>query len=103
MAPGCTHLNTPPPREDAVLNAKAAVLRNRNIEEIKKNGRMAWQKNREYGRRNLSELAMQRYQKILGDTMHARDFDRQKMEAMIGCSVLNKMTSLGMPISYRSI
>lgn len=91
-----------PPREDAVLNAKAAVLRNRNIQEIKENGRMAWQKNREYGRRNLSELAMQRYQKILGDTMHARDFDRQKMETMIGCGVLNKMTSLGMPISYRS-
>jgi hypothetical protein len=77
-------------------------LRNRNIQEIKKNGRMAWQKNREYGRRNLSELAMLRYQKILGDTMHARDFDRQKQEAMIGCGVLNKMTSLGMPISYRS-
>jgi hypothetical protein len=90
-----------PPREDAVLNAKAAALRNRNIQEIKKNGRMAWQKNREYERRNLSELAMLRYQKILGDTMHARDFDRQKQEAMIGCGVLNTMTSLGMPISYR--
>jgi hypothetical protein len=85
-----------------VLNAKAATLRNRNIQEIKKNGRMAWQKNREYERRNLSELAMLRYQKILGDTMHARDFDRQKQEAMIGCGVPNKMTSLGMPISYRS-
>lgn len=91
-----------PPREDAVLNAKAAALRNRNIQEIKKNGRMAWQKNRQYGRRNLAELAMLRYQKILGDTMHARDFERQKMEAMIGCGVLNKMTSLGMPISYRT-
>ncbi len=91
-----------PPREDAVIKVEAAVLRNRNIQEIKDNGRMAWQKNREYGRRNLSELAMQRYQKILWDTMHARDFDRQKMEAMIGCGVLNKMTSLGMPISYRS-
>ena len=90
------------PRENAIISAKAAPLRNRNVREIKANGGMAWQKNREYGRRNLSELAMQRYQKILGEAMHARDFDRQKQEAMIGCGVLNKMTSLGMPISYRS-
>lgn len=90
------------PRENAVVSAKAAALRNRHVQEIKENGRMAWQKNREYGRRNLAELAMLRYQKILGDSMHARDFDRQKQEAMIGCGVLNKMTSLGMPVSYRS-
>ena len=77
-------------------------MRNRNIQEIKAHGRMAWQKNRTYGRRNLSELAMLRYQKILGNAMHARDFERQKQEVMIGCGVLNKMTSLGMPASYRS-
>jgi hypothetical protein len=46
---------------------------------------------------------MLRYQKILGNTLHARDFGRQKQEAMIGCGVLNKMTSLGMPASYRSV
>lgn len=90
------------PREDAVVRNKAALLRNRNVQEIKEHGRMMWQKNREYGRRNVSEMAMLRYQKILGDSLHARDFERQKMEAMIGCGVLNKMTSLGMPISYRS-
>lgn len=90
------------PRENAVVSAKSAALRNRNVQEIKENGRMAWQKNRQYGRRNLAELAMLRYQKILGDSMHARDFERQKQEAMIGCGVLNKMTSLGMPISYRA-
>ncbi len=76
-------------------------MRNRNIREISENGRMAWQKNREYGRRNYSELGVQRYQRILGDAMHARDILRQKQEAMIGCGVLNKMTSLGMPQSYR--
>jgi hypothetical protein len=42
------------PRENAVVKAKAAALRNRNIQEIKENGRMAWQKNRQYGRRNLA-------------------------------------------------
>jgi hypothetical protein len=91
-----------PPASNAAEKIKAAPMRNRTIQEIKEQGRMAWQKNRGYGRRNLSELAMLRYQKILGDTLHARDFIRQKQEAMIGCGVLNKMTSLGMPLSYRS-
>lgn len=91
-----------PPRSNAVLNDKAAAMRNRNIQEIKNNGRMGWQKSRQYGRRNFSELGVQRYQRILGDSMHARVFVNQKQEAMIGCGVVNKMTSLGMPISYRS-
>jgi hypothetical protein len=90
-----------PPREDAVLNDNASKWRNRNLLEIKLNGRMEWQKQRSYGQRNYSELAVQRYQKILGDTMHARDLTGQKQEAMIGCGVINKMTSLGMPQSYR--
>ena len=91
-----------PPRSNAVLNKKAAAMRNRNIQEIKAYGRMAWQKIRQYGRRNLSELGVQRYQRILGYMMHARRIERQKKEAMIGCGVINKMTSLGMPVSYRS-
>lgn len=91
-----------PPQANAVLNDKAAPQRNSNIIEIAAHGRMNWQKNRQYGRRNLSELGVQRYQRILGDAMHARDFERQKQEALIGCGVINKMTSLGMPASYRS-
>ena len=91
-----------PPRSNAILNDNAALMRNRNIEEIKAHGRMQWQKKHEYGRRNLSELAVQRYQRILGDSMHARVMGRQKNEAMIGCGVINKMTALGMPDSYRT-
>ena len=77
-------------------------MRNRNIQEIKDHGRMEWQKKRLYGKRNISELGVQRYQRILGNTMHARLMDGQKNEAMIGCGVINKMTSLGMPVSYRT-
>ena len=90
-----------PPQSNAVVNDKAAPHRNRNIKEIKYHGRMQWQKNRNYGKRNNSELAMFRYQKILGEALHARELSRQKQEAMIGSGVLNKMTSLGMPASYR--
>ena len=48
---------------------------------------VAWQKERRYGQRNYSELGMQRYKRILGRAMHARKFERQKQELMIGCGV----------------
>lgn len=91
-----------PPRVNAVENNKSAPMRNRNIVEIETNGRMQWQKDREYGRRNYSELGVQHYQRTFSDAMHARDFSRQQQEAMIASGALNKMTSLGMPKSRRS-
>lgn len=90
-----------PPDSDAVYDKNNHTRRNGNVQEIKALGRMAWQRIRQYGYRNYSELAIQRYKRILGSTLHARDFVRQKIESMIGCGVLNKMTRLGMPASYR--
>ena len=81
--------------------SSANGMRNRNILEISENGRMNWQKERSYGQRNYSELGVQRYKRILGRAMHARKMPRQKQEFMIGCGILNKITSLGMPESYR--
>ena len=91
-----------PPAKNAVLNIKAHAMRNRNILEIAAYGRMAWQKKRGYGRRNISELGIQRYKRILGRAMHARKFGRQQQELMIGCGILNKMTRLGMPESFKT-
>ena len=90
-----------PPSSDAVYNKNNHEQRNQNLQQIKTFGRLVWQKVSEYGRRNYSELAIQRYKKILGNKLHARKMSRQKNEVMIGCSILNKMTGLGMPISYR--
>jgi hypothetical protein len=90
-----------PPASDAVYKKEAHPQRNRNLQEIKTFGRMNWQKARDYGKRNNSELSIQRYKKILGNKLHAREIKRQKQEAMIGCGILNKMTGLGMPDSYR--
>ena len=52
---------------------------------------MEWQKRRDYGKRNNSELAIQRYKRILGNKLHAREFLRQQQESIIGYSILNKM------------
>jgi DDE family transposase len=83
-----------PPQKGSLYQKKNEYFRNRNIEEIKLYGRMGWQKRRDYGKRNQSELAIQRYKRILGNKLHARDFARQQQEAIIGCSILNKMMSI---------
>lgn len=80
-----------PPQKGAAENKENEFYRNRNILEIKYYGYIQWQKRLDYGKRNNSELAIQRYKRILGNKLHSRDFIRQKQEAIIGCSILNKM------------
>ena len=62
---------------------------------------MGWQKAVGYGRRALVETAMFRYKILIGPTLRARTLAAQKVEAAIGCSVINRMTKLGMPVSER--
>ena len=38
---------------------------------------------------------------IIGRTLRARTLPAQKVEARVGCKVLNRMTALGMPVSRR--
>ncbi|MDE1234303.1 transposase [Vibrio aestuarianus] len=64
-------------------------------------GIIGWQSVRQYGKRNISETAMQRYKKIIGNTLHSRDFENQSKEMLLGCSILNRFTHIGMPKSYR--
>jgi Transposase DDE domain len=90
-----------PPDKNAIIHDKNHAIRNQHLQEIQAHGRMNWQKENQYGRRNISELSIQRRKRILGNQLHAREFTRQKVEAMIGSGILNKMTSLGMPQSYR--
>jgi Transposase DDE domain len=80
-----------PPKKGSTYNKKSEWMRNRNIEEIQCYGRLAWQIKHRYGNRNHSECAIGRYKRILGNKLHAREFKRQQQEAIIGCSILNKM------------
>ncbi len=47
------------------------------------------------------KIAMQRYKRTFGNQLHAREFANQEMEVMIACGVLNRLTAMGMPQSYR--
>jgi len=89
------------PRENAVISDEWHRERNKTLNIINKHGYKGWYKMRKYGLQNYAELSMQRYKKIIGPRMHSRDLLRQKNEAVIATSILNKFATLGMPISEK--
>lgn len=95
-----------PPRRDARIwqhgNCKAPPLpRDENLRQIRQVGRKRWKEESGYHRRSLAETAVFRFKIIFGDTLSSRTLSRQITEARIKCAVLNRMTQLGMPDSYR--
>jgi hypothetical protein len=90
-----------PPRATAVPNESMTTQRDRHIAEIEKHGRMNLQRRSGYNRRSLVETGMYRYKTVVGRRLHARTLPNQRTEAKIGCNVLNRMTTLGMPATVR--
>jgi hypothetical protein len=93
-----------PPRASAVPSPTADTApsqRDQHIRMIREKGRMGWQRAVGYGKRSLGETAMFRYKTIIGRGLRARTLPAQKTEARVACSVLNRMTRLGMPVSQR--
>jgi len=86
------------PRDTA---ANAPSQRDRHIRLITERGRLGWQRDVQYGRRSLGDVAMMRYKHLIGRSLRARSLSAQKVEAAVGCTVLNIMTSLGMPVSRK--
>jgi hypothetical protein len=92
---------TIPPRSTAILSEAGKTQRDDHLRSIEQHGRLGWQRRSGYGRRSLVETAMYRYKTIIGRRLHARTLPNQQIEAKIGCNALNRMTSLGMPVSIR--
>ena len=90
-----------PPHKTAVCSETGDSQRDRHIQTIAQEGRIAWQRKTGYNLRSQVELAMQRYKHIFGNLMKARARPEQKTEAGISASVLNRMTNLGMPVSVK--
>lgn len=94
-----------PPRATAVLSASATTdpsQRDRHIQIIAEQGRLAWQRQTAYGERAKAETAMARYKRILGDQLRARTLPGQQAEAAIGITILNCMIDQARPNSVRS-
>ena len=68
---------------------------------VKTLGRRQWKKALGYHRQGRVENALFRYKSIIGDGLRARGPAGQGSEAVLGCEILNRMTALGRPVSYR--
>ena len=90
-----------PPRATAVPSTSGATQRNQHIAAIEQHGRIGWQRRSGCNRRSLVETAMYRYKTINGRRLLARSLSSQQVEAKVGCNVLNRITSFGMPATIR--
>ena len=93
----------PPGRDAQLAPQPSAALeeRNRNILSIRELGRREWHTRSGYSTRSLVENSMYRYKTIIGRRMRSRTMDGQRVEVQLASKILNTMTLLGMPSSYR--
>ena len=76
-------------------------VRDRTITLVKQLGRRRWKKASGYHRQSRVENTFFRYKSIIGDGLRARSPAGQGSEVALGCEILNRMTALGRPVSYR--
>ncbi len=88
-----------PPRKGAQLARDSAGTRqrNRNIRAQVRVGKRRWHSESGYSKRSKVETTFYRYKTILGSAMRSRGLASQRVEARMGCKILNTMTALGMP------
>jgi hypothetical protein len=90
-----------PPRATVVASGAATTQRDQHIATITNLGRMGWQPRSRYNRRSPIESVMFRYKTIIGRRLQVRSLSNRRTEAKMARDVLNRMTTLGMPVSAR--
>jgi transposase len=89
-----------PPDKTATIRGELSRARDRAVRRIRKVGRRQWKKEAGYHRQARVENTFFRLKTILGDRMRARGEKAQRVEAVIACNILNRMTELGRSESY---
>lgn len=88
-----------PPRRNAKISRRGSrSTRDTAIREIRRHGREQWKERTGYHRRSLAETAMYRMKCCFGDHLKNRLFHNQKTETRLRTKILNKFTSLGLPL-----
>lgn len=95
-----------PPRKGAKIwqhgnSRKERLIRDENLRAVRKKGRRPWKREANYHQRSLAETGVFRFKTIFTDKLQSRKQDNQFQEMIIKCAVLNRMTHLGMPDSYK--
>ena len=92
-----------PPAKTATVSGHGprSPARDRTITLVKTLGRRQWKQASGYHRQGRVEHTFFRYKSIIGDGLRARSSAGQGSEVVLGCEILNRMTALGRPVSYR--
>ena len=92
-----------PPAKTANISGHGprSPARDRTVTLVKQLGRRRWKKVSGYHRQGRVENTFFRYKSNIGDGLRARSPAVQGSEAVLGCEILNRMTALGRPVSYR--
>lgn len=95
-----------PPRRNARItkhgNCRGRQLeRDQAIRRIRKVGRKRWKKQTGYHRRSIAESTMFRLKSQFGEKLSSRDIVQQQVEVRIRCYALNRMATVGMPVTIQ--
>ena len=81
------------------MDGGLAKARNRHLRQIGRVGRAQWRRDSGQHQQAWAENCIGRFKRILGQRLRARCREGQRVEAMMGCIVLNRMLELGAPRS----
>ncbi len=93
-----------PPRKGVVLSKDSVGIlsqRNEHTSKIVKTGISSWRQQSGYYFQSHVENTFSRFKKILGGQLRSRHNDAQEREALLGCSIMNRMLGMGKPVSYQ--
>lgn len=99
------HIIIPPQKNAKIIqhgNIKSVPPhpRDENLRTIRQTTRKQWKQDVGYHTRSLVETTMFRFKTIFGDKLNARNYKNQITECLLSLSILNRMTTIGMPDSY---
>ncbi len=100
----CGAMPTIPPRRKARRSQcadppPARAAGDEVLRRIKAEGRYGWRISSGATCQSLAENAISRFKALVGIKLTARRFAGQQVEALVKCQVLNRMVSLGLPVS----
>jgi Transposase DDE domain len=81
--------------------ATSLTQSDRHVPWVEERGRMNWRNSSGYNKRSKVEAAINRYKRVVGDTLKSRDVSHRETEVAIAVKSLNRMRDLGRAICAR--
>ena len=100
-ARGATVVVPPTSTANVSRHGPRSSARDRTILAVKETGRRRWKQMSGYHGQARVENAFFRYTSIIGDGLRACSPAGRGTEVVLACNILNQMTGLGRPMSYR--